>query len=1033
MDSVLPTLSFKATAAALLCSAAAVTCFPSNSQAATKVGTAAAVNTDAFGTPPGAVREVKLIGDNVVYNERIQTSNSGLVQVLLNDGSTFTVGANSDLVIDEFVYDPDAGTGKLVASFGKGVVRFVGGKVSKKKGGVAVKTPVGTIGIRGGIANLNLESGNPVFSLLFGDDLTFESKSGARQRIYQAGYSLQVDSTGLSGGVRRTTPSDLSAVQKGLAARGGQTGGNPNPPTGQQIAKSGVPNVNSNLGHVRTAPIPKPQGIQSTELQRAETKLVQVQKTQQQRTVDRIDKETSDSTETPPQDNTDNETVTATANARILTAGSSFSPTWDANRTVSAPGGQGLIGGSSGVDETVAFSFATVISGNATGLYKAKIEGNKIYQFAFDGDGQFFYAQTYTDQDHVAQLGESSIIPVAPAVDPDTEGNVSSYAWGAQFFHENFAAFAHLPNVTPGSATPFNIEDMVLGLHGVGTDFSNFGQGASEPAVRIYNLASDPSLMFSLGTAGGGTTFTPLMSNALFVNPLAAAELGSSFMSAVGSSDLKMIEDSPSTLNGAHYLASSFHIDGEGTDQKSLISVAVGEAYQASDGVVVMDTGRRGGHRINGSQGAALYSGPVGTIAGPDGGHFFGSNAQSFVFGNVMSGEALDDPYNDNYISRPNVFENSDTVSASLHVGRLNGTDQTNLSRTDRTLSGYAAGVVESTVNLLGQGTGPIAFSSSSASDLSVSFDSSEHSLGGALTVRDTRQIDPEVGSYTVRFGFNDDKSGTHRAAFIDDDTYAARDATNVAETYLTVDTVQTPDPIPIQDPPDISDPAGGGGFYVVRDAASPAVSDLTSAGAQTVQSNPNETPTTYFVPNTLVGAGDDSIMAGVTECTCAFLEWGYWGTKMSYDDTSGALSGSGQRQDAVHLGTWVAGDVTNSANLPTTGSASYSGHAAGNVINNGAQYLAAGNFNMTVDFARRTGSANIANFDGRVFGADLTEQAVVSGNQFSGALAGGTYSGTVNTSIVGGPNSNHQGVIGNFNAADGAWSATGIVAGQMQ
>ena len=67
----------------------------------------------------------------------------GLVQILLRDGSTFTVGANSDLVIDEFVYDPQAGSGKLVASFGKGVARFVGGKLSKKPGGVTVKTPVG--------------------------------------------------------------------------------------------------------------------------------------------------------------------------------------------------------------------------------------------------------------------------------------------------------------------------------------------------------------------------------------------------------------------------------------------------------------------------------------------------------------------------------------------------------------------------------------------------------------------------------------------------------------------------------------------------------------------------------------------------------------------------------------------------------------------------------------------------------------------------------------------------------------------------
>ena len=46
------------------------------------------------------------IGKSVFYNERINTTGSGLVQVLLVDGSTFTVGPGSDLVIDKFVYDP---------------------------------------------------------------------------------------------------------------------------------------------------------------------------------------------------------------------------------------------------------------------------------------------------------------------------------------------------------------------------------------------------------------------------------------------------------------------------------------------------------------------------------------------------------------------------------------------------------------------------------------------------------------------------------------------------------------------------------------------------------------------------------------------------------------------------------------------------------------------------------------------------------------------------------------------------------------
>ncbi len=98
---------------------------------ADKVGVAAAVNPDAFSSLAGAPQSQINIGKSIFYNERINTTGSGLVQVLLVDGSTFTVGPGSNLVIDKFVYDPKKGTGQIAASFSKGVMRFVGGKISK--------------------------------------------------------------------------------------------------------------------------------------------------------------------------------------------------------------------------------------------------------------------------------------------------------------------------------------------------------------------------------------------------------------------------------------------------------------------------------------------------------------------------------------------------------------------------------------------------------------------------------------------------------------------------------------------------------------------------------------------------------------------------------------------------------------------------------------------------------------------------------------------------------------------------------------
>src|SRR5437764_6451025 len=96
-----------------------------------RVGVSSAVNQDATGIPPGATPRRLVLGQEVVFNERISTGPEGQTQILFVDQSTITVGPRSGMVIDEFVYDPNAGTGKLAASLTRGVFRFVGGKLSK--------------------------------------------------------------------------------------------------------------------------------------------------------------------------------------------------------------------------------------------------------------------------------------------------------------------------------------------------------------------------------------------------------------------------------------------------------------------------------------------------------------------------------------------------------------------------------------------------------------------------------------------------------------------------------------------------------------------------------------------------------------------------------------------------------------------------------------------------------------------------------------------------------------------------------------
>src|SRR5882724_8027191 len=158
-----------------------------------RVGVSSAVNPEVTGIPPGAAPRRLVLGQDVVFNERITTGPAGQTQVLFVDQSAMTVGSNSDMVIDEFVYDPNAGTGKLAASLTRGVFRFVGGKLSKQDNAVTMRTPSATIGIRGGLILVNLTSAGQLQVIFgYGASVTVRGLSGISQTLTRPGFQITV-------------------------------------------------------------------------------------------------------------------------------------------------------------------------------------------------------------------------------------------------------------------------------------------------------------------------------------------------------------------------------------------------------------------------------------------------------------------------------------------------------------------------------------------------------------------------------------------------------------------------------------------------------------------------------------------------------------------------------------------------------------------------------------------------------------------------------------------------------------------------
>lgn len=175
------------------------------------IGTTAAVVPDAFALGVTATPRVIEIGDQIISNQTVETNESGLVQLLLADGSSFTIGPNSSLIIDSFVYDPQTDTASLAATASRGFLRFIGGAASKSEAGAAITTPVGTAGIRGAIVDISASGQNglpPGFSLIFGSTLSVKTPDGAQQTTTQPGQTIFV-SAGTPSVI--STPPQLSA------------------------------------------------------------------------------------------------------------------------------------------------------------------------------------------------------------------------------------------------------------------------------------------------------------------------------------------------------------------------------------------------------------------------------------------------------------------------------------------------------------------------------------------------------------------------------------------------------------------------------------------------------------------------------------------------------------------------------------------------------------------------------------------------------------------------------------------------------
>jgi len=102
----------------------------------------------AQGTRAQASAEELHFGHEVYSQETITTPADGATVMRFHDQTQLQIGANSTVVLDNFVYDTNADTANASIKFTKGIFRYIAGQ-AKSEENVKLSTPTTTLTIRG--------------------------------------------------------------------------------------------------------------------------------------------------------------------------------------------------------------------------------------------------------------------------------------------------------------------------------------------------------------------------------------------------------------------------------------------------------------------------------------------------------------------------------------------------------------------------------------------------------------------------------------------------------------------------------------------------------------------------------------------------------------------------------------------------------------------------------------------------------------------------------------------------------------------
>ena len=90
--------------------------------------------------------------DDIYRNEFIETFDESATEVTFLDETTLSMGPNTKITLDRFVYDPEPENSAFVLTITEGALRFATGVLPSEA--YKIHTPVSTIGVRGTVIDI---------------------------------------------------------------------------------------------------------------------------------------------------------------------------------------------------------------------------------------------------------------------------------------------------------------------------------------------------------------------------------------------------------------------------------------------------------------------------------------------------------------------------------------------------------------------------------------------------------------------------------------------------------------------------------------------------------------------------------------------------------------------------------------------------------------------------------------------------------------------------------------------------------------